>query len=184
MSNRSAQIIMSDFYKALDELELTDASTSPLVHALRTFDSKVESLFNMTATISGRLDRLESSFDSKLESLHNMAATTCGRLDRLESALAVLLERSAPRHNCVFCSPEAQTDGHSSTRCTNYRDAIARAVQASKLGLCCRCLKAEHEGDCGVTCQNCRLPHNLLLCPTRNAAPNHQAKKRKYWSVS
>ncbi|VDL82169.1 unnamed protein product [Nippostrongylus brasiliensis] len=116
---------MSDFYKALDELELTDASMTPLAQALR-------------------------AYDDKLESMYNVIATLVGRMDRLESALTVLLERSAPRNTCVFCTPEAQTDGHGSGRCPHYRDAISRAVQASKLGLCTRCLKTEHQSECGL----------------------------------
>lgn len=73
---------------------------------------------------------------------------------------------------------------HSSTRCSNYRDAIVRAVQASNLGICCRYLKAIQEGDCDITCQNCRFPHNLPLCPTGNTPPNNHSKKRKFGSVS
>lgn len=155
---------MSDFYEALNELELTDANSSAIVKILRALDSKLESL------------------DLKFESL---GAMVNNRMDHQASAFNVLIERSNPRttSSCVFCGPESPGDGHNSGRCTVYGDAVSRAFQASKIGLCPRCLKAEHGGDCGVCCQNCRLPHNLLLCPSRGRPANHQAKKRKYWLV-
>lgn len=87
------------------------------------------------------------TFNPKVGSLLIMTAIICGRLDRLESALTVLLERSALKHRYVFCSLNAQTDGHGSVRFPNYRDVIARAVQVSRPGLYCRCLKAEHQPE-------------------------------------
>ncbi|VDL77552.1 unnamed protein product, partial [Nippostrongylus brasiliensis] len=58
---------MSDFYKALDELELAEVSMSPLAQALRAFDDRIQSLFNVTAVIAGRMDRMESATTVLLE---------------------------------------------------------------------------------------------------------------------
>ncbi|WKY12332.1 hypothetical protein Q1695_003704 [Nippostrongylus brasiliensis] len=91
----------ADFYQALDDLELTDAT--PLARALRGLGQKMESLFNIATTTSERLDRLEAAFN--------------GRMDRTEAAIGGLLERSKPKAKCVLCRDEAQADGHSTAGC-------------------------------------------------------------------
>ncbi|RCN42697.1 hypothetical protein ANCCAN_11337 [Ancylostoma caninum] len=75
------------------------------------------------------------------------------RLDVLEEnnrMLRTLLERTAPKSNCMFCPVESNRDSHHSSRCPRYPDPVAKASQATKLGLCLRCLKAAHEDDCVV----------------------------------
>ncbi|VDO28477.1 unnamed protein product [Heligmosomoides polygyrus] len=80
------------------------------------------------------------------------------RLDSMEPALSQLAEKFNPKSTCVFCNVEAQKDGHSSGRCPNYSDTVARAVQASKLGLCGRCLKAVTSQSPAVPKQRTRKP--------------------------
>ncbi|VDP09936.1 unnamed protein product [Heligmosomoides polygyrus] len=75
---------MSDFYKALDKLELNDPK-NPLVQALRGFGSKIESLFNIAANMGARLDSMEPALSQ--------------------------LAKFNPKSTCVFCNVEAQKDG-------------------------------------------------------------------------
>ncbi|KIH53330.1 hypothetical protein ANCDUO_16546 [Ancylostoma duodenale] len=144
---------MSDFAKVLDEMD-HEHRQSPVIQALQAIDDKMASLFNVFATLNARQDRLEA-------------------------AINLITERSAPVPSCLFCPVAENLDSHQSGRCTRFPDTVSRAVQASRLGLCERCLKTGHEEDCGVTCQFCRLPHNTLLCPTRSLHFRHQPKKRK-----
>ncbi|VDP49629.1 unnamed protein product [Heligmosomoides polygyrus] len=44
--------------------------------------------------------------------------------------LSQLAEKFNPKSTCVFCNVEAQKDGHSSGRCPNYSDAVARGIVA------------------------------------------------------
>ncbi|VDO90449.1 unnamed protein product [Heligmosomoides polygyrus] len=91
-------------------------------------------------------------------SLFNIAANMGACLDSMEPALSQLAEKFNPKSNCVFCNVEAQKDGHNFGRCPNYSDAVAGAVQASKMGLCGRCLKAVHQGDCGLLAKTASYP--------------------------
>ncbi|VDL79186.1 unnamed protein product [Nippostrongylus brasiliensis] len=113
--------MMSDFRVALAELEDTP-SLAPIAAALRSLEDRMESLFNIIASDNSRMDRID---------LNNG-----GRLDRIEMALHNMGENSSSRPSCIFCKED-----HHSSRCRSYADPIARAVQASKLGLCSRCLK-------------------------------------------
>ncbi|EYB80848.1 hypothetical protein Y032_0398g720 [Ancylostoma ceylanicum] len=144
---------MAEFNKALDSME-QEESTSSVAVAFRTLDSR-------------------------LESLMNVCFATSGRLDRIEGALNLLIERSTPKSACVFCSLAENADSHHSGRCPRFPDPVSRAVQASKLGLCERCLKPSHPNDCGIACQYCRMPHNSLLCPSRSFHYASTSKKRK-----
>lgn len=55
---------MADFYKAIDELEQAD-STRFFAHALREFDTKLESLFDITMTTNDRVDRIDGNCTSE-----------------------------------------------------------------------------------------------------------------------
>ncbi|VDL69150.1 unnamed protein product [Nippostrongylus brasiliensis] len=139
---------MSDFHAALAELEGTPAQ-GPILAAFKALEDKIESLFNVVSSNGGRLDRFEA-------------------------ALHAIWTSSNPKVVCVLCNGE----NHSATRCTAYPDPITRTVQASKLGLCTKCLKAEHPDDCGQACKACRLPHHHALCPGKRVFAG--AKRRKH----
>ncbi|CAJ0594562.1 unnamed protein product [Cylicocyclus nassatus] len=97
------------------------------------------------------------AIDTKLDTILNLFAALDARQHRLEAA-------NQPRtSSCVFC-PEGEAS-HPSGRCPKYPDPVSRAVQASRLGLCDRCLRRSHDEPCDASCNHCRKPHNTLLCP-------------------
>ncbi|KAL6739058.1 hypothetical protein Aduo_012547 [Ancylostoma duodenale] len=102
--------------------------------------------------------------------------TLAGQLQSAHNACAELLERSKPKSSCLFCSLAENLDSHTTNRCNRFPDPVSRALQAARLHLCERCLKAQHGDDCGVKCAMCGLPHNTLLCHGR-ARPEGQAFK-------
>ncbi|KAL6743574.1 hypothetical protein Aduo_016596 [Ancylostoma duodenale] len=57
-------------------------------------------------------------------------------------------------------------------------EATMSALPNFQFGLCGKCLRLAHQGDCGVMCGLCRQGHNSLLCPSKGT-PYHMAKKRK-----
>ncbi|VDO86374.1 unnamed protein product [Heligmosomoides polygyrus] len=89
--------------------------------------------------------RVLSVLIDKLDSLHNMVACSTGRLDRIEAALQVLRDRTLPKSPCIFCTIAENPDSHHSGRCPRFPDPVSRAVQASKMGLCECCLKPAHD---------------------------------------
>lgn len=111
----------------------------------------------------------------QMESSYNHLAT---RLHHLEGAMAELLERTKPRSPCIFCPLPENRDGHTTTRCNRYPDPVAKSVQATRLGLCERCLKPLHgDEDCGVQCSSCGRPHNVLLCANRQGPPAFKRRR-------
>ncbi|EYC08940.1 hypothetical protein Y032_0063g3445 [Ancylostoma ceylanicum] len=105
--------------------------------------------------------------------------TLAGQLQSIHNACLELLERSKPKSPCIFCSLTENLDSHSTMRCNRFPDPVSKALQAARLQLCERCLKAQHDGeDCGVKCTMCGLPHNTLLCHNR-ARPEVQPFKRR-----
>ena len=113
---------MSQLSKVLEEMD-QDQRQSPVVQALLAIDDKLERLLNLFANFSIRQDRLEASIIS-------------------------LCERKVSR-GCVFCPDSGES--HQSGRCSRFPDSVSRAVQAFRLGLCERCLRAGHDEDCGIT---------------------------------
>ncbi|KAK6031955.1 hypothetical protein OSTOST_01876 [Ostertagia ostertagi] len=112
---------------------------------------------DLMSAIQGLQQQMESTF-------HHVAA----RLQNLEGAVKELLERSTPRSSCLFCPLPDNRDGHTTSRCNKYPDAVAKSMQVARLGLCGRCLKPAHDDDdCGVQCAACGRPHNVLLCANR-----------------
>ncbi|KAK6742034.1 hypothetical protein RB195_009728 [Necator americanus] len=93
------------------------------------------------------------------------------RLDSLEKACQTLLERTAPKSSCLFCTVDENRDNHHSGRCPRFPDPISKTAQATKLNLCLLCLKAAHEDTCGVKCGSCGLGHNFLLCSSKRPQP-------------
>ncbi|KAK6735627.1 hypothetical protein RB195_018689 [Necator americanus] len=86
-----------------------------------------------------------------------------------------LLERTAPKSSCLFCTVDENRDNHHSERCPRFPDPISKTAQATKLNLCLLCLKAAHEDTCGVKCGSCGLGHNFLLCSSKRPATHEAA---------
>ncbi|VDO15548.1 unnamed protein product [Haemonchus placei] len=51
-----------------------------------------------------------------------------GRLHSLEAAVNELLKRSEPRSSCIFCPVADNRDGHNTTRCNRFPEAVAKLV--------------------------------------------------------
>lgn len=124
--------------------------------------------------IDRELLRMESERQASLEALTNTVAFISNRLESLfgkvgqiQEDIAVLLERTTPRSNCVFCPLGENIDGHHAGRCHRFADPVSRAMRASELRLCGRCLRPEHGKDCPVKCSTCRGEHNAILCSVR-----------------
>ncbi|KIH63106.1 hypothetical protein ANCDUO_06599 [Ancylostoma duodenale] len=93
------------------------------------------------------------------------------------TAANALLERSKPRSPCISCPLPANKDGHT-TRCSRFANPVAKSVQATKLGLCERCLKSTYEDDCGAQCARCGRPQNVLLCANRQSVAANFKRRR------
>ncbi|VDP22757.1 unnamed protein product [Heligmosomoides polygyrus] len=123
----------------MELLASDDAAISAVLKAVKELNKSVQ-------LISSRLQYLQTAMDTVME--------------RTE----VVLTRTAPKSNCIFCTVEENRDSHYSGRCMKYADPVSRTVQASKLNLCLKCLKPSHGDDCQVKCASCGLGHNQLLC--------------------
>ncbi|KAK6750575.1 hypothetical protein RB195_002507 [Necator americanus] len=99
------------------------------------------------------------------------------RLDSLENACQTLLERTAPKSICLFCTVDENRDNHHSGRCPRFPDPISKTAQATKLNLRLLCLKAAHEDTCGVKCGSCGLGHNFLLRTSKRQRPQPPTKR-------
>ncbi|KIH56165.1 hypothetical protein ANCDUO_13659 [Ancylostoma duodenale] len=103
-----------------------------------------------------------------LDRYRDKANRVAYQMERLESdnrALTgntdLLVERSAPKTNSVFCLVDDNRDNHFSGRCSRYSDPVARTPQAMVLRLCLKCLKPEHEAE------DCRMRCGRLLCSSK-----------------
>ncbi|EYC40107.1 hypothetical protein Y032_0629g849 [Ancylostoma ceylanicum] len=151
MSDRS--LTSPDLRQAMDELDnvCLDAADQQTVLLQR--------ILSQLTTLNFRMERLES--DSRA----------------LTSNTDLLVERSAPKSNCVFCSVEDNRDNHFSGRCSRFSDPVARTAQAMVLRLCLKCLKPEHGAeDCRMRCGGCGRDHNQLLCSSK---PRPQAAAKR-----
>ncbi|KAK6029223.1 hypothetical protein OSTOST_04667 [Ostertagia ostertagi] len=132
----------------------------------------------MADDIDRDIQLMELEYRASMESL---TETVCRISNRLEAVLSkvsqiqddihVLMERTAPTSNCAFCPVGENLDNHHTARCHRHPDPVSRAMRASELHLCVRCLRPEHGGNCNVTCSFCRGGHNNVLCSQRTAAP-------------
>uniref|UniRef100_A0A7I4Y0Y8 40S ribosomal protein S12 n=1 Tax=Haemonchus contortus TaxID=6289 RepID=A0A7I4Y0Y8_HAECO len=82
--------------------------------------------------------------------LHNLMPM----MKAMDAKLNQLLERTAPKSSRVFCTVEDNKDNHFTARCSKFPDSVSRTAQASKLHLCVKCLKPEHDLECGMKCGN------------------------------
>lgn len=78
--------------------------------------------------------------NSKIDSIYGLECSIIAQHHRQDEALKILVNRSTPTLSCVFCSIGENTDMRSSGRCPRFPDSVARAFQASKIGLCQRCI--------------------------------------------
>ncbi|KAK6031499.1 hypothetical protein OSTOST_02343 [Ostertagia ostertagi] len=135
--------------------------------------------------INSSLSRLREDFNlfttdvrSNLENLGALFHRIEYLCNNIQSAVNILLERSTPRSNCTFCPIEDNKDNHPTGRCHKYPNPVARAIRASALRLCHKCLQPIHQEDCGTSCASCGNDHNTLLCPNK---PQHgPPRKRKF----
>ncbi|KIH63990.1 hypothetical protein ANCDUO_05703 [Ancylostoma duodenale] len=134
-----------------DITNMSLSNSSDLLQAMEDLDMPEQStVISLLRQISSRLERLELDNELLLE------------------RTGLTVTRTAPKSNCVFCSVEENKDSHYSSRCCTFADPVFRTVQASKLGLCLKCLKPSHgEDDCKVVCGGCGLGHNQLLCHSK-----------------
>ncbi|EYB92010.1 hypothetical protein Y032_0199g1666 [Ancylostoma ceylanicum] len=145
----------------MDEIDVA-IHLEPMAEAIKELKEKIEfCLLSLNAKVDG------------------IAQLTNERWHCVQQILDVLLERTKPRSNCVFCTVEDNKDQHPTGRCCKYPDAVSRAVQAAALGLCERCLQPKHVEDCGVSCPICTRNHNVLLCPNRGTQAVPMYKRRK-----
>ncbi|KIH64531.1 hypothetical protein ANCDUO_05158 [Ancylostoma duodenale] len=174
MSDRSAT--SPDILQAmpdLDSMHLSDYSA--MMSLLRPISLKLDDVIP-------RVQRLEAILP-RMESLDNVGPEIQQlRLDNelLLQHTGTIMVHTAPKSksNCVFCSVEENRDPHYSSRCCKFADPVTRTVQASKLGLCLKCLKPSHGDDCKVACAGCGLGHNQLLCNSKRPHANANNNKR------
>lgn len=128
----------------------------------------------MEDDIERELRNMETERQASLEALTRTVAIISGRVDsalskisQIQDDVSVLLERSTPKSNCVFCTAGENVDAHHTARCHRYPDPVSRAMRASELRLCRQCLRPDHGKNCQVTCSICRGDHNTVLCSTR-----------------
>ncbi|KAK5984922.1 hypothetical protein GCK32_000992 [Trichostrongylus colubriformis] len=145
----------------MDEVDVA-VHIEPLVEALRDLKEQLALSF---VSLDGKIDTMTSILNHQFEALNR-------RID-------IILERTAPKSNCVFCSIEDNNDSHPTGRCCRFRDAVSRAVQAANLRLCNRCLQPRHANNCGVVCSYCSQDHNVLLCPHKYSSASSSFKRRK-----
>ncbi|EYC19965.1 hypothetical protein Y032_0023g804 [Ancylostoma ceylanicum] len=117
---------------ALEDLDRCDIAT--LLHHLLPRLDAIDSRLN---SIDTRLDGIDTRIDN--------------RHDASDAMLETILERTAPKSNCVFCEVDENRDSHHSGRCSRYPDPVSRTAQATRLGLCLRCLKGLHRDECDET---------------------------------
>uniref|UniRef100_A0A1I7WXP2 DUF1758 domain-containing protein n=1 Tax=Heterorhabditis bacteriophora TaxID=37862 RepID=A0A1I7WXP2_HETBA len=120
--------------------------------------------------------------------LHQSMATLSANQQRQENkifeiqqALNILLERSKPVSNCAFCEMGTNDDKHHTNQYKIFPDPISRAIQATKMGLCEKCLKT-HNGDsqCLTICIKCKGPHNIALCNKKPPGIPFSNKRHRY----
>ncbi|KAK6061260.1 hypothetical protein COOONC_01076 [Cooperia oncophora] len=135
-------------------------------------DPLVEAVKDLKDQLNMVIMSLNAKLDAVMEALNRQTETMSNKLD-------LLLERTKPKSSCVFCTFEDNKDNHPTGRCYRFADPVSRAVQASHLHLCNRCLQPRHCEDCGITCSFCSGNHNVLLCPAKASASSTPYKRRK-----
>ncbi|KAK6033498.1 hypothetical protein OSTOST_00307 [Ostertagia ostertagi] len=137
----------------------------------------IEPLTEAVRDLKDQLNAFAAGLTSKIDALADMHTR---QIDALNRKVELLLERTQPRSNCLFCPIADNKDCHPTGRCCRYPDAVSRAVQANNLGLCNRCLQPRHGEDCGILCTYCGREHNVLLCPNKLSQSTASLKRRKF----
>ncbi|KAL6738101.1 hypothetical protein Aduo_011687 [Ancylostoma duodenale] len=121
---------MTTFDPLLDTEELHTELLKIINSKLDVLNLKVEEL---TSSTTARMSHLDSRLKATINALPNFR--------QLDEILFQLLERTAPKSACVFSTIAENADSHPSGRCPRFSGTYARTLQASKLGLCGKCLK-------------------------------------------
>ncbi|KAK6030960.1 hypothetical protein OSTOST_02897 [Ostertagia ostertagi] len=137
----------------------------------------IEPLVDAVKDLKEQLNAFAVALTAKIDSLADILTR---RAESLNQKVELLLERTQPRSNCIFCPINDNKDCHPTGRCCRYPDAVSRAVRANNLGLCNRCLQPRHNEDCGILCTYCGRDHNVLLCPNTLSHATTSAKRRKF----
>ncbi|XGW29674.1 hypothetical protein V3C99_009041 [Haemonchus contortus] len=136
----------------------------------------IEPLVDAVKDVKDLLNMFTASFNAKIDAIVDLLNR---QSEMVNNKLDALLERTRPRSSCVFCTFEENKDNHPTGRCYRFVDPVSRAVQASNLRLCNRCLQARHPEDCGISCSFCNGNHNVLLCPAKASTSSASYKRRK-----
>ncbi|VDL66139.1 unnamed protein product [Nippostrongylus brasiliensis] len=131
-------------------------------------------LMDAVKELKSELSKFICDTNNRLDALHQELAS---HRTALMGSVDEILLRTAPKSNCLFCSVEDNKDSHPTGRCCRFPDPVSRAVQASTLRLCNKCLQRIHPDDCGIRCSFCGREHNVLLCPEK--ATQAQSYKRR-----
>ena len=154
------------------------------------FDYVIDGEINTSfATVIALIKKLDQKIENLTTEVLNSGQALANLTDKLQSvegqcaAMAAMAGRNVPKNQCVFCSNEQNNNGHTSGRCQQYPDVVARALRVAELALCKLCLKPTHNHECHFKCNICQAEHNTLLCPNKGAAYSHRPypiKKRKF----
>ncbi|KAK5964758.1 hypothetical protein GCK32_013744, partial [Trichostrongylus colubriformis] len=164
----------SDRKEFLDEFQIIETETSynetaAAVHTL--FSNKAKSSepsdirpSYMADDLDEEIRLMEYTQAATLDAIGNTLQALTNRLDSLYTLTAemraditVLLERTAPKSSCIFCTVTENVDGHYTGRCHRYSDPVSRAMRVAELRLCSRCLRPDHGAAlCTVSCSICR----------------------------
>ncbi|VDO21536.1 unnamed protein product [Haemonchus placei] len=75
--------------------------------------------------VSAMLDQAESTSSPTNADIMAALEHVVGRLHTLEAAANELLKRSEPRSSCIFCPVADNRNGHNTSRCNRFPDAVA-----------------------------------------------------------
>lgn len=136
----------------------------------------IEPISDAVKELKEQLNILVMATNAKLDVIVDLLTR---QNDIVDQKLNVILQQTKPVSSCVFCTVEDNRDNHSTGRCYRFPDAVSRAVQATNLRLCNRCLQPRHSEDCGIICTFCGKDHNVLICPSKSSLGSSSFKRRK-----
>ncbi|KAK5966535.1 hypothetical protein GCK32_007090 [Trichostrongylus colubriformis] len=98
------------------------------------------------------------------------------KIFRLDNKIDAVLAKNPPRHQCIFCEGNNE-DGHRTTACPIFPDAIARSFRLRDLNKCISCLAPTH-GNCSHKCRFCGGAHHAMLCSERSKSGPSQKRQK------
>uniref|UniRef100_A0A7I4YG21 t-SNARE coiled-coil homology domain-containing protein n=1 Tax=Haemonchus contortus TaxID=6289 RepID=A0A7I4YG21_HAECO len=159
---KQAELCNNSLFVTMDEVDVA-MHIQPLVEAVK--------------DLREQLNVVAVGLNSKIDALADMLTR---QSDTINRKVELLMERTQPKSNCLFCLIEDNKDCHPTGRCCRYPDAVSRAVRASNLNLCNRCLQPRHREDCGILCTYFGREHNVLLCPSKLSQSTGSLKRKKF----